>query len=116
MAQDHVHGEAGVVSSSKQPTKERLCSQTSSPKIVAESTLKNKMKRGGKLKHPAHNLKKIARLPDNDCKQVLKILMKKVHRRRGVKNQKLCQMLFLKDHLYQIPLLQRLLITIGIIG
>jgi len=47
--------------------------------------LKNKLKTGGKLKHSAHNVKKIARLPDKDRKQVLKILMKKLHRRRGVK-------------------------------
>jgi len=47
--------------------------------------LNDLVKTGGKLKHSAHNFKKIARLPVNDRKQVLKILMKKVHRRRGAK-------------------------------
>jgi hypothetical protein len=80
---DHVHGEAGVVSSSKHTSKQRLKSKVSS--IAVESNLKNKMKAVGRLKHPAHNLKKIARLPDNDRKKVLKILMKKVQRRKVVK-------------------------------
>lgn len=40
------------------------------------------------LKHPARNLKKIARLPPDDRKQVLKILMKKVNRRKEDKKSK----------------------------
>lgn len=77
---DHVHGAAGVVSSSKHFSKQSLKSN-----IVVESKLQNKLKAGGKLKHSAHNLKKIARLPDKDRKQVLNILMKKVRRRKAVK-------------------------------
>ena len=48
-------------------------------KTVKEGKLDNK------LKHSARNLKKIARLPVDDRKKVLKIIMKKVHRSRGVK-------------------------------
>lgn len=73
------------MSSSKQNSKQKLSTQASLSKIAEEGTFKNKLKIGGKLNYSAHNLKKIARLPDNDRKQVLKIFMKKVCRRRGVK-------------------------------
>jgi hypothetical protein len=81
---DHVHGEAGVVSSSKLVSKQRSNSQSNASiaTVVRNSIIKKKA--GGSLKHPVHNLKKIARLSDHDRKQVLKILMKK--RRRKVVN------------------------------
>jgi hypothetical protein len=75
---DHVHGEAGVVSSSK------YVSKPSTSKTLVDSSANIKMKARGSLKHPLHNVKKIARLPDHDRKLVLKILMKK--RRRKVAN------------------------------
>jgi len=52
---------------------------------VKDDTTLKEVKSDNKLKHSAHNLKKIARLPVDDRRQVLKIPMKKVHRRIGVK-------------------------------
>jgi len=83
--QDRVHGDAGVVSTSKQNSKHKQSTQASLSKVEADGTLKNRLKTSCKLKHSSHNLKKIARLPDSDRKQVLIILMKKVQRCRGVK-------------------------------
>jgi hypothetical protein len=82
--QDQVHGDVGVVSSSKNKSKFKLCSKAKSTNSVVEETENKECKSGTRLKHSARNLKKIARLPVDDRKQVLKILMKKVHRRRGV--------------------------------
>jgi len=78
---DHVHGNAGVVSTSKNNSKQKQRAHTS--KIVTNGIVKNKIKTGGKMKHSAHNFKKIDRLPVKDRKKVLKILMKRVNRRRG---------------------------------
>ena len=83
--QDQVHGDVGVVSSSKQASKIKKNTQVNSSKLVKDDTTVKEVKLDNKLKHSARNLKKIARLPVDDRKQVLKILMKKVHRRRGVK-------------------------------
>jgi len=57
-------------------------------KIVMDDTLTQKTAPCHKLKHSACNLKKIARLPVDDRKQVLKILMKKVHRRIRITRSK----------------------------
>jgi hypothetical protein len=80
----HVHGEAGVVSSPKHAPKQSLNSQSNGTRPTVVSNSKNILQAGGRLKHSAHNLKKVARLPDHDRKQVLKILMKK-RRRKAVK-------------------------------
>ncbi|CAJ2645133.1 unnamed protein product [Trifolium pratense] len=45
-----------------------------------------KRKGGGLLRHPLHNIKKVARLPSKDRGEVLKILKKHVRRRRGGDN------------------------------
>lgn len=82
---DHVHCAAGVVSSSKHASNRNLSIQ---PKVVSKAVdcISNfkKVKVGGRLKHTAHNLKKIARLPDHGRNKVLKIPMKK--RRRTTVN------------------------------
>jgi hypothetical protein len=83
-----VHGDVGVVSSSKQPSKIMLNTKAKSSKIVTDDTLPQKTAPCHKLKRSARNLKKIARLPVDDRKQVLKLLMKKVHRRRRMTSSK----------------------------
>ncbi|PNX71513.1 putative sulfate transporter, partial [Trifolium pratense] len=42
-----------------------------------------KSKEGGPLRHPFHSIKKVARMPSNDRRDVLKVLKKSIRRRRG---------------------------------
>lgn len=87
--QDHVLGDAGVVSSSKPTFNFKSSSKAKPSKSVVEEIVSKDCNSGKRfkysLKHSARNLKKIARLHVDDRKQILKILMKKAHRRRGVK-------------------------------
>ena len=105
-----------MVSSSKQTSKNMLNTKAKSSKIVMDDTSTQKTAPSHKLKHSASNLKKIARLPVDDRKQVLKILMKKVHRRKRIKRSKTLNDAISKGSLVQSLLLQLQLIMTGRIG
>jgi len=81
--QDQVHGDVGVVSSTKNKSISKLSSKAKTSNFEVKETVNKECKSGTRLKHSDRNLKKVARLPVDDRKHVLKILMKKVHRRRG---------------------------------
>ncbi|MCI56355.1 sulfate transporter, partial [Trifolium medium] len=52
-----------------------------------------KRKAGGLLRHSIYNLKKVARLPSKDRREVLYVLKKNVRRRRGRKGgNRSCEM------------------------
>jgi len=81
--QDQVHGDVGVVSSSKHKSTSKLSFKTKTSNCEVKGNVNKECKSGTRLKHSARNLKKVARLPVDDRKHVLKILMKKVRRCRG---------------------------------
>ncbi|PNX98197.1 putative sulfate transporter [Trifolium pratense] len=78
---DHNHGDAGVIFSACKRgrtgvyhgERQHMCRQ-SDPR---------KSKDGGPLRHPLHSIKKVARMPCKDRKEILKVLKKNVRRRRG---------------------------------
>jgi len=88
--QDHIHGDVGVVSSSKTTSKPKTITKAKPSKTTVKETASKERNTSSRLKHSlkhsTRNMKKIARLPVDNRNQVLNFLMKKVHRRRGSKN------------------------------
>ncbi|PNX95462.1 putative sulfate transporter, partial [Trifolium pratense] len=78
---DQNHGDAGVIFSASKEGRKGYYSGQSSIKKGQQDTLKKKA--GGVLRHPLHSIKKVARMPNNDRREILKVLKKKVRRRRG---------------------------------
>jgi hypothetical protein len=78
----------GVVSSSKNTSNLKSSFKAKQSKILVEETAISERNSGTRfkhsLKHSSCNINKIARLPSDDHKQVLKNLMK-VHRRKEAK-------------------------------
>jgi hypothetical protein len=78
---DQPYGEAGLVFSSKKgvPKKDRLRES----RQRGEHRVANKRKATGPLCHALFSLKQIARLPDKDRREVLRILHKNTRRAQG---------------------------------
>jgi hypothetical protein len=78
---DHNLGEAGVIFSASKRVKEGGRKGVHQQK---EGNLDPKRRKaGGVLRHPVHNLKKVARLSSEDRDEVLKVLKKNGLRRQG---------------------------------
>ncbi|GAU30969.1 hypothetical protein TSUD_63800 [Trifolium subterraneum] len=83
--QDHDHGDAGVIFSARKRVKEggRL-----GLRHKREGHLESKRRKaGGVLRHPIQSLKKVARLPQEDRVEVLKVLNKSILWRRKRDNR-----------------------------
>ncbi|MCI12619.1 DUF4283 domain protein, partial [Trifolium medium] len=78
---DHNHRDAGIIFSTKKKLKKS--SKPSAGHSKETVKIPRKKKAGGVLRHIMQNLKKVARLPGRDRKEVLKILEKEVKRRSG---------------------------------
>jgi len=83
--QDQVHGDVGVVSSSKNKVRNKSGDDTKSSKGGMMGTSTNKIKSRAKIQHLTYNLKIIARLPSQDRKQVLQLLSRKVLKQKESK-------------------------------
>jgi hypothetical protein len=70
--QDHNHGDAGLIFSTKK--KLRKGKRLHEGHKELPDKVYHKKKVGGVLRHTMQNLKKVARLPGKDCKEVLKVL------------------------------------------
>lgn len=77
---DQVHGDVGIVSSSRR--KSRQVAFSTEPKH-SEGASRFKRKVGGVLRHSVHSLKKVARLPYGDRKAVLHDLNRRIRKRHG---------------------------------
>lgn len=86
--QDHVHGDVGVVSSSNNKVTSKFGDCSELPKGGMADVSKNKVKSRAIIQHAVHNLKKIARLPNHDRKQVLTFLCTKPLKRKASKRSK----------------------------
>ncbi|PNX89484.1 hypothetical protein L195_g045604 [Trifolium pratense] len=78
---DQNHGDAGVIFSARK--KSRKGNPSGEKVKKKEQHDPRRRKAGGLLRHPLHSLKKVARMPCNDRREVLKVLKKSVRRRRG---------------------------------
>ncbi|PNX89689.1 hypothetical protein L195_g045811, partial [Trifolium pratense] len=78
---DHNHGDAGFFFSARKKTKAGK-SQGDGNHRDERKSLK-KRQGGGMLRHSLHTLKKVARMPSKDRKEVLKVLKKNVCKRQG---------------------------------
>jgi hypothetical protein len=78
---DHNHESAGVIFSASKRAKKG--GPNGGHHMREGQAVDNSRKVGGVLRHPVHNLKKIARLPSKDRGEVLKALGKCVRRRRS---------------------------------
>lgn len=73
---DHIHGDAGVISSSHKKSKH---------KASISAGIRGKKKAGGLLRHSVYILKKVSRLPTKDMSNVLKVIERSVRKRRGLR-------------------------------
>jgi hypothetical protein len=78
--QDHNHGDAGLIFSTKK--KLRKGKRLHERHKELPDKVYHKKKVGGVLRHTMQNLKKVARLPGKDRKEVLKVLKREVRRRQ----------------------------------
>ncbi|PNX70736.1 hypothetical protein L195_g057692, partial [Trifolium pratense] len=78
---DHNHGDAGVIFSACK--RMRTGVHPGGRQRKGRPSDPRKCKEGGPLRHPLHSIKKVARMPSNDRRDVLKVLKKSVRRRRG---------------------------------
>jgi len=76
---DQVHGNAGIVSSSRKKGKKVYVSKVSKHREVASTSRRTKV--GGMLRHNVHSLKKVARLASKDREAVLHVLKRRVGKR-----------------------------------
>ncbi|PNX64490.1 hypothetical protein L195_g054045, partial [Trifolium pratense] len=78
---DHNYGDAGVIFSARKRLSSRVLSGARKPKGSQSDSRRRKER--GMLRHPLHSIKKVARMPSKDRREVLKVLKKNVRRRRG---------------------------------
>ncbi|GAU49411.1 hypothetical protein TSUD_407260 [Trifolium subterraneum] len=78
--QDHNHGDVGVIFSCKKSSKGRQTVECNHKEVKAGE---RKKKTGGLLRHSIYSLKKVARLPSKDRREVLKVLSKSLRSRKG---------------------------------
>ncbi|MCI06428.1 DUF4283 domain protein, partial [Trifolium medium] len=79
---DQSHGEAGIIfSSEKKKLMKRSKSAGGHSNVSVKESKRKKV--GGVLSHTMQNLKKVARLPGKDRREVLKILKREVRNRSG---------------------------------
>jgi hypothetical protein len=74
---EHIHSGAGIIFSPKK----QASKQENLPKVVSRESKRKKV--GGVLCHTVQTLKKVARLPGKERREVLKILKKEVRKRSG---------------------------------
>jgi hypothetical protein len=79
--QDNTHGDAGVIFSTKKKAPRPVRAGKSRQKVEHDGS--KKMKGGGPLCHALFSLKRIARLPSKDRREVLRILHKNTRREKG---------------------------------
>ncbi|MCI15347.1 DUF4283 domain protein, partial [Trifolium medium] len=78
---DHNHGDACIIFSSKKKLNKN--SRPHGEHSNESSKVPKKKRAGGVLRHTMQSLKKVARLPCKDRKEVLKILKRQVRKRSG---------------------------------
>ena len=78
---DQVHGDVGIVSSSRRKGKQPVISKKA--KQFDGGTMSKRKKVGEVFRHSVHSLKKVARLPSNDRTTVLHDLKRRIRKRQG---------------------------------
>ncbi|CAJ2667463.1 unnamed protein product [Trifolium pratense] len=79
--EDQNHGDAGVIFSASKKSRKGNHLGPSFKKNGEQD--QRRRRAGGLLRHPVHSLKKVARMPSKDRREVLKVLKKSVRQRRG---------------------------------